>query len=76
VQFEGAVFVGKEEGKPYRLGYGHHTAVVARVRGTRLAILHQNDGGDKRVRMTFLELSGLAKGEVAFFRPLRHWSDD
>ena len=70
IQFEGVVFVSRAEGRRIQMLYAHHTAVLASVGGARLGILHQNDGGRKRVKFGFIDLAARTKGEIAFYRPL------
>jgi len=70
MQMEGAVFLAADDaGRRYRQRFGHHTAVVLRVSGTRLAVLHSNHDGDRRVRLGFIDLALRTEGGYHFFRP-------
>src|SRR6266545_3177081 len=46
-----------------------HTAIVQRVQGTRVTLLHQNYGGKRTVQRLTLDLADLKRGTVAYFRP-------
>ncbi|HYT91399.1 MAG TPA: hypothetical protein VEL76_21985 [Gemmataceae bacterium] len=46
-----------------------HTAIVQRVQGTRVTLLHQNYGGKRTVQRLTLDLADLKRGTVAYSRP-------
>jgi hypothetical protein len=47
----------------------HHTAVVARVKGTVIHVRHQNWNGVRAVAKTRFDLAELTAGTVEFYRP-------
>jgi hypothetical protein len=47
-----------------------HTAVVAHVDGTKIAVLHQNFDGVRKVHKGDFDLAELREGKVEFFRPV------
>ncbi|MGF1577869.1 MAG: CHAP domain-containing protein [Gemmataceae bacterium] len=46
-----------------------HTAIVSKVDGTKVEVLNQNLGGDKKVQRTEFDLRGLKRGKIFAFRP-------
>jgi hypothetical protein len=67
MQFSDARFVGRNRIQTAP----KHTAVVARVNGTRIQVLHQNFGGVRKVQQGAFDLSELREGKVAFSRPVQ-----
>jgi hypothetical protein len=71
VQFENASFTHTGPGgSSSTTTMPRHTAVVYRVRGTTLTLLHQNFGGDRTVRVGRVDLAEKKGGTVTFYRPL------
>jgi hypothetical protein len=66
VQFTNVLFLFKRGGGAQT---PQHTAIVSRVRGTQIEILHQNWNGIRRVGKFQLDRADLKKGKMAFFRP-------
>jgi hypothetical protein len=71
VQFEKAKFVHKTEKAESSAVLPHHTAVVAKVDGKTVTLLHQNFGGKRFVHSTVINLDERTEGTADFFRPLR-----
>ena len=69
LQFEKAEFVHRGENRWSRQSFPHHTAIVYRVSGSKLTLLHQNVNGKRTVQMTTLDLSERTKGTVTGYRP-------
>jgi hypothetical protein len=46
-----------------------HTAIVAKVTGSKIELLHQNWNGSREVSRLRIDLADLKKGTVTFFRP-------
>jgi hypothetical protein len=49
----------------------HHTAIVARVFGTKIWVLNQNVGHVKRVESTAFDLAEKTQGTLQVFRPVQ-----
>jgi hypothetical protein len=70
IQFEGAYFKHHGPNGSWSSNeFPHHTAVVARVRGTRIALLHQNVGGKRTVQAGVIDLADFRRGTLRYFRP-------
>jgi len=67
LQFHTAKFVTRNSWQ--LMGAPHHTAIVHRVRGSKVAILHQNVGNDKTVKKGAFDFKNLTMGSVKVFRP-------
>jgi hypothetical protein len=66
VQFDKAKFVAKN-GSWSEMPL--HTAVVAKVDGTKVDLLHQNWNNSRQVSRLRINLADLTKGKVTIFRP-------
>jgi hypothetical protein len=66
MQFSGVEF-------RYKRGGGaiapQHTAIVTKVVGKKITILHQNWNNVRRVGRFQLDLSEIRKGKVSYYRP-------
>jgi hypothetical protein len=73
VQYRDTKFTGKDNGESYTYTYGHHTAVVARVRPKthEIEVFEQNVNGKQIVRKTTLKLTDLHEGWIRVYRPER-----
>ena len=69
LQFEKAEFYHKDQFGWSSHSMPHHTAIVYKVSGTKVTLLHQNVGGDKLVKTTVINLAERTKGTVTMFRP-------
>jgi hypothetical protein len=69
VQFEKAKFVQKIKMQTFTKTFPHHTAIVAKVEGKNITLLHQNYGGKRTVTTEKINLDAHVEGIVEFFRP-------
>jgi|SRR6185369_12435649 len=69
VQFEKAKFVHRTRTGTSTQTMSHHTAIVAKVQGKTIALLHQNHGGKRTVGTGSINLDERTEGTVEFFRP-------
>lgn len=72
VQFEKVQFTRKDptgKAPPVVSAFPQHTAIVTRVEGRTLTLLHQNFGGRKTVERIVINLDDLTAGTVTFYRP-------
>jgi hypothetical protein len=70
VQFEKAKFEHKTETATSWQTMPHHTAIVSKVDGKTISILHQNYAGKRTVGAGEIVLTELTEGTVEFFRPV------
>lgn len=71
VQFEKVKFARKTKNEFYEQTMPRHTAIVAKVKGKKLTLLHQNFGGKQTVEMGAVDLADHKEGTIEFFRPRR-----
>jgi uncharacterized protein (TIGR03067 family) len=69
IQFEKVRLVYRRQGGVSWVNLPHHTAIVARVKGTQVGLLHQNHNNNRKVHALAIDLKARTKGEVTFFRP-------
>lgn len=69
VQLEKAKFVEKTRNQTFTQTFPHHTAIVAKVEGKNISLLHQNYGGKRTVSTGKINLDAHVEGTVEFFRP-------
>jgi hypothetical protein len=49
--------------------YPQHTAIVARVKGGRITLLHQNVRGNRTVHRSTIDLADRKRGTLRYYRP-------
>jgi hypothetical protein len=49
--------------------FPQHTAIVARVKGGRITLLHQNFRGNHTVQMSTIDLADRKRGTLRYYRP-------
>jgi hypothetical protein len=70
LQFEKVRFeVRFRSGRGYTANFPHHTAIVSKVRGNELIVIHQNHRQVKLVTTDVLDLAVREGGELKAFRP-------
>jgi hypothetical protein len=69
MQFERVKFQHRSRRGSYSFSMPHHTAVVYRVAGKQVTLLHQNFNGKKTVQETTINLAHRTQGTVAVYRP-------
>lgn len=69
VQFTKAEFVHKDKEHPGTMAFPMHTAIVSKVEGKNITLLHQNFAGKKNVGTTAINLDELTTGTAEFYRP-------
>jgi hypothetical protein len=69
LQFEKAEFYHKDQKGWSSHSMPHHTAVIYKVAGSKVTLLHQNVGGKKTVQTATIDLAERTKGTVTMFRP-------
>lgn len=70
LQFESARFEHRARNSSSYQTYPHHTAIVARVAGKKITVLHQNVTPSKIVVTTTINLAEKTRGTVKAYRPL------
>jgi hypothetical protein len=70
IQFEGVQFKHYgPDGSWSTNTFPHHTAVVARVRGTRITLLQQNVSGNRTVQTGVIDMADFRRGTLRYYRP-------
>jgi hypothetical protein len=69
MQFEKARFEHRGSGGTSWQSLPRHTAIVYRVSGTRVTVLHQNVGGKRTVQVSVINLAERTQGTVQVYRP-------
>jgi hypothetical protein len=66
VQFSGTSFASRNGA---RYSMSRHTAIISKVDGNKVELLHQNWNGVRHVTRLEIDLSDLRAGTIAVFRP-------
>jgi hypothetical protein len=68
IQFYNARF--ESNGSWHQMGSPHHTAIIEKVQGNTITMLHQNVNGNRTVQRMTLDLSTKTSGSYTFYRPM------